>query len=123
MSPPGEGRAYFATPHLLLLSRDNLLYVAGRSNRRIQVFSPDGKFIRQLTRYDAPFARNLAFSPDPEQTFIYTGYDKGIAVIGRKAMQNALRSQTRREWRRHRFCAAQLLHSAPGQLFLRNLKL
>ena len=83
----GDGAAYFATPHVLLLSHDDLLYVADRSNRRIQVFSPDGKFIRQLTRYDAPFARNLAFSPDPDQTFIYTGYDKGIAVIDRKSME------------------------------------
>ncbi len=83
----GEGAAYFATPHVLLLSHDDLLYVADRSNRRIQVFSLDGKFIRQLARYDAPFARNLAFSPDPDQTFIYTGYDKGIAVIDRKRME------------------------------------
>ncbi len=83
----GEGAAYFATPHVLLLSHDDLLYVADRSNRRIQVFSPDGTFIRQLARYDAPFARNLAFSSDPDQSFIYTGYDKGIAVIDRKSMQ------------------------------------
>ena len=83
----GEGVGYFATPHVLLLSHDDLLYVADRSNRRIQVFSPDGKFVRQLAKYDAPFARNLAFSPDPDQTFIYTGYDKGIAVIDRKTMQ------------------------------------
>ena len=83
----GEGPAYFATPHVLLLSHDDLLYVVDRSNRRIQVFSPDGKFVRQLTRYDAPFARNLAFSADPDQTFLYTGYDKGIAVIERKTMQ------------------------------------
>jgi DNA-binding beta-propeller fold protein YncE len=83
----GDGVGYFATPHVLLLSHDDLLYVADRSNRRIQVFSPDGKFIHQLARYDAPFARNLAFSPDPDQTFIYTGYDKGIAVIDRKSME------------------------------------
>jgi len=83
----GEGPAYFATPHVLLLSHDDLLYVADRSNRRIQVFSPDGKFIRQLARYDAPFARNLAFSPDPDQKFIYTGYGNGIAVIDRKSME------------------------------------
>src|SRR2546423_13136223 len=83
----GECPAYFATPHVLLLSHDDLLYVVDRSNRRIQVFSLDGKFIRQLAKYDAPFARNLAFSPDPDQTFIYTGYDKGIAVIDRKAME------------------------------------
>ena len=83
----GEGAPYFATPHVLLLSHDDLLYVADRSNRRIQVFSPDGKFIRQLTRYDAPFARNLAFSADPDQSFIYTGYGDGIAVIDRKTME------------------------------------
>ncbi|HYM17643.1 MAG TPA: hypothetical protein VEU06_03690 [Micropepsaceae bacterium] len=83
----GEGPAYFATPHVLLLSHDDLLYVVDRSNRRIQVFSPDGKFVRQLARYDAPFARNLAFSPDPDQTFLYTGYGNGIAVIERKTMQ------------------------------------
>ena len=83
----GEGAPYFSTPHVLLLSHDELLYVADRSNRRIQVFSADGKFIRQLARFDAPFARNLAFSPDPDQHFVYTGYNKGIAVIERKTME------------------------------------
>ena len=83
----GEGAPYLATPHVLLLSHDDLLYVVDRSNRRIQVFSPDGKFIRQLARYDAPFARNLAFSADPDQTYLYTGYGNGIAVIDRKSME------------------------------------
>jgi sugar lactone lactonase YvrE len=83
----GEGAPYFATPHVLLLSHDDLLYVVDRSNRRIQEFSLDGTFIRQLARYDAPFARNLAFSPDPDQTFLYTGYGNGIAVIERKTME------------------------------------
>jgi hypothetical protein len=50
------------------------------------VFSLDGKFIRQLARYDAPFARNLAFSPDPDQKYIHAGHDKGIALIDRKSM-------------------------------------
>jgi len=85
----GDGAPYFATPHVLLLSRDDFLYIADRSNRRIQVFSPDGKFIRQLARYDAPFARNMAFSSDPDQTYIYTGYGNGIAVIDRKTMEYA----------------------------------
>jgi hypothetical protein len=81
----GEGAPYFATPHVLLLSRDDLLYVADRSNRRIQVFSLDGKFIRQLASYDASFARNLALSPDPEQIFIYTGYEKGsLSLTGKR---------------------------------------
>ncbi len=83
----GEGPANFSTPHVLLLSHDNLLYVADRDNRRIQVFTPDGKYIRQLALFDAEFAHNLAFSPDPEQTYIYSGYGDGVAIIDRKSME------------------------------------
>ena len=83
----GEGPANFNTPHVLLLSYDNLLYVADRENRRLQVFTADGKYVRQLARYDAEFAPNLAFSPDPDQTYIYAGYGDGMAIIDRKLME------------------------------------
>jgi DNA-binding beta-propeller fold protein YncE len=83
----GDGRPYFSTPHVLLLSHDNLLYVADRDNQRIQVFTPEGKYIRQLALYDDEFAHNLVFSTDPEQTFIYAGYGDGMAIIDRKSMQ------------------------------------
>ena len=77
----GDGPASFSTPHTIRLSHDGLLYVVDRENRRLQVFTPDGKFIRQLTRYDAPFARNLALSSDPDQQFLYIGYGKGIRRV------------------------------------------
>ena len=83
----GVGAPNFSIPHVLLLSRDGLLYVADRNNRRIQIFTPEGRFVRQLVRYDAPFARNLAFSPDPEQTYLYTGYGNGIATFDRKSLE------------------------------------
>jgi DNA-binding beta-propeller fold protein YncE len=73
--------------HGIRLSNDGLVYVADRENRRVQVFTTDGKFVKQATRYDAIFARDLAFSPDPEQRFIYTGYNRGIAVLDRKTME------------------------------------
>jgi hypothetical protein len=82
----GVGAMNFSIPHVLLLSDDGLLYVADRNNRRIQIFTPDGAFVRQVVRYDAPFARNLAFSRDPEQTYLYTGYGDGIAMFERKSM-------------------------------------
>jgi DNA-binding beta-propeller fold protein YncE len=82
----GVGAQNFSIPHVLLLSRDGLLYVADRNNRRIQIFTPEGKFVSQVVRYDAPFARNLAFSPDPEQTYLYTGYRDGIAMFERKSL-------------------------------------
>jgi DNA-binding beta-propeller fold protein YncE len=83
----GDGPRNFSTPHTIRISSDDLLYVADRENRRIQVFSLSGKFIRQVARYDAPFANNLAFSPDPDQTLIYTAYDKGLAVLDRKTLR------------------------------------
>ena len=82
----GEGAANFSIPHVLLLSHDNLLYVADRDNRRIQVFTSEGKYLRQLTLYDAPAAHNIAFSPDADQTYIYSGYGDGVAMIDRKTM-------------------------------------
>ncbi len=81
-----DGPASFSTPHTIRLSHDGLLYVVDRENRRLQVFTPEGKFVRQITRYDAPFARNLAFSADPDQQFLYIGYGKGIGVFDRKTL-------------------------------------
>jgi DNA-binding beta-propeller fold protein YncE len=83
----GVGAMNFSIPHVLLLSHDDLLYVADRNNRRIQIFTPEGEFVRQVVRYDAPFARNLAFSPDEDETYLYTGYGEGIAMFERKTME------------------------------------
>jgi hypothetical protein len=83
----GVGAMNFSIPHVILLSHDKLLYVADRNNRRIQIFTTEGEFVRQVVRYDAPFARNLAFSPDPDETYLYTGYGDGIAMFERATME------------------------------------
>jgi hypothetical protein len=64
-----------------------MVYVADRENRRVQMFSNDGTFIKQLVRGSAPFARNLAFSPDPEQQFLYVGGGTDIVVVNRKTLE------------------------------------
>ncbi len=46
---PGQ----FHTPHSIAVDANNLVYVADRSNRRIQVFDGEGNFQRQIT-IDAP---------------------------------------------------------------------
>ncbi len=38
----------------------------------------------QLRRVEEPFAANLAFSPDPEQQFLYVGGGKAITIVDRK---------------------------------------
>jgi sugar lactone lactonase YvrE len=45
----GSGPGQFDTPHGIAVSPKDEIYVADRGNRRIQVFDPDGKFLRQFT--------------------------------------------------------------------------
>src|SRR6202049_4204721 len=44
----------FRLPHAIVVDRNNNLYVGDRTNRRIQVFDTDGKFLRSFTMYVPP---------------------------------------------------------------------
>jgi DNA-binding beta-propeller fold protein YncE len=80
------GPQNFSIVHAIRISKDGTVYVADRENRRVQMFDKDGKFIKQLMKGEAIFARDLAFSPDADQQFLYVGYDKGIAIVDRKTL-------------------------------------
>src|SRR2546430_16053904 len=57
-----------------------------KTPRRFQMFTNDGKFVKQLIRTGTTFARNLALSADAGQQFLYVGADKGITVVDRKTL-------------------------------------
>jgi len=80
------GPDQFSIVHALRVANDGMVYVADREFRRVQMFSNDGKFIKQLVKPDTLFARNLALSSDPEQQFLYVGDGKTIAVVDRKTL-------------------------------------
>ena len=90
----GPGSQQFGGPvHAVKVSNDGLVYVADRPNRRVQVFTPDGKYITQtFINRSGPSpqsAAGLAFSPDAQQQFLYVA-DYGnshIAVLDRKSLQ------------------------------------
>src|ERR1700688_2940015 len=46
---PGSGPGQFHLPHAIVIDRNNNLYVGDRTNRRIQVFDTEGKFLRMFT--------------------------------------------------------------------------
>ena len=46
---PGDQPGQFNVPHSIAVDAQNNIYVADRSNRRIQVFDTNGKFLRQFT--------------------------------------------------------------------------
>jgi DNA-binding beta-propeller fold protein YncE len=90
----GPGSPQFGSPtHSVKVSNDGLVYVADRPNRRVQVFTPDGKYVTQMFLNRAGpsngSAAGVAFSPDSEQRFLYVA-DYGnshIAVVDRKTLQ------------------------------------
>lgn len=92
----GEGYGWptFSSPvHGALLSNDGILYVVDRTNRRIQLFTPEGKYLRQMFINRAGPAMEsvsgLAFSPGEAQKFLYAA-DYGnshVLVIDRKKLK------------------------------------
>ena len=51
---PGSGPGQFHLPHSIAYDDDGKLYVADRSNKRIQIFTPDGQFLGQWTGMGGP---------------------------------------------------------------------
>ncbi|MGZ5177795.1 MAG: hypothetical protein ACXWCW_27030, partial [Burkholderiales bacterium] len=85
--PPGRGPDQFSIVHAIRVANDGMVYVADRENRRVQMFTLEGRFVKQLVRGSAPFARNLALSPDPDQRFLYVGGGTDIVVVDRKTLE------------------------------------
>lgn len=90
-APPAQ---QFRSPlHCAELSRDGLVYACDRASDRIQVFQPDGTFIREA--FIAPETLgsgsvwDIAFSHDPEQHFIYLadGSNKKVHVLDRESLE------------------------------------
>ncbi len=90
----GDGNPKFESPvHGVLVSNDGIVYVVDRSNRRVQLFTPAGKYLKQIfinrAGPAAGSASGLAFSPDKEQQFLYIS-DYGnshVVVIDRKKLE------------------------------------
>jgi hypothetical protein len=84
-SDPGPPQ--FSIVHAIRVAKDGTVYAADREYRRVQMFNKDGKFLKQLVRNNAPFARALALSPDPGQQFLYVGGGNGIFIVDRKTLE------------------------------------
>ncbi len=80
----GPGPQQFNLVHGIRVSDDGLVYVAERRNNRMQVFTTDGKFVREIfverkTKLLGT-AFSVAFSPDPSQQFLYLA-DAGNGLV------------------------------------------
>jgi len=81
------GPQQLSVVHSLRVANDGIVYVADRENRRVQMFTNDGKFIKQLIQGDSLFARSVALSPDQDQQFLYVGDGDDIKIVDRKTLE------------------------------------
>ena len=88
--PPAQ---QFRNPvHCAELSRDNLLYVCDRVNDRIQVFHPDGTFVKEVfinkETLGSGSVWDIAFSKDAGQKYIYLadGENDRVHILDRESL-------------------------------------
>jgi DNA-binding beta-propeller fold protein YncE len=89
-APPAK---QFRNPvHCADLSKDGFLYVCDRANDRIQVFRPDGTFVKEVFIAKRTKASgsvwDVAFSRDPQQRYLYVadGINNRIYVLQRDTL-------------------------------------
>jgi streptogramin lyase len=79
----GTGPGQFRIPHAIVADRNNNLYVGDRTNRRVQVFDTDGKFLRMFT-IDVPPAPGThavnGATPTGERLAAVTGAPNSICI-------------------------------------------
>jgi len=90
-APPAQ---QFRNPvHCAELSNDRLLYVCDRQHDRIQVFRPDGTFVKEgfiaKRTLSSGSVWDIAFSKDPQQRFLYVadGVNAKVYLVERETLQ------------------------------------
>jgi 6-phosphogluconolactonase (cycloisomerase 2 family) len=84
----------FRTPvHCAEVSNDGFVYVCDRPNDRVQVFTKEGKFVKEKQFFPETLSDgsvwDLAFSKDPQQRYIYMadGANEHVYVIDRNSLE------------------------------------
>jgi hypothetical protein len=91
----GEPQPQFNNPvHAVVVSNDELVYVADRTNNRLQVFRLDGTFVKETfiartTLQAEGTVHSFALSPDKDQKFLYVldGSNKAVRVLDRQTLE------------------------------------
>jgi len=90
-APPAQ---QFRNPvHCVERSNDDLIYVCDRANNRLQLFRPDGTFVKEAfyakDTLGSGSAWDIAFSKDPEQRFIFMadGQNNRVRIILRQTLE------------------------------------
>jgi sugar lactone lactonase YvrE len=77
----GAGPGELNLPHNIAMDSQGRLYVADRTNKRIQVFDQDGKYLDQMTQFGAPAA---IFITKDDMLYVVAGAPENWLTIGTK---------------------------------------
>jgi sugar lactone lactonase YvrE len=77
----GSGPGELDLPHNIAIDSEERLYVADRTNKRIQVFDQDGKYLDQMTQFGAPAA---IFITKDDLLYVVAGAPENRLTIGTK---------------------------------------
>ena len=90
-APPAQ---QFRNPvHCADMSIDRMIYVCDRAGDRLQVFTPQGKFIKEgfyeKNTLNSGSVWDVAFSKDPQQKYIFItdGVNEKVKIIERQTLQ------------------------------------
>ena len=92
-NPDAPPAPQFRLPHNIAISRDGFVYVADRSNNRIQVFRKDGTYVNEVFVARRTLllgaASGFALSTDPQQRFLYMidGANHHVWIIERATLK------------------------------------
>jgi DNA-binding beta-propeller fold protein YncE len=80
--------------HSVVVSNDDLVYVADRTNNRFQVFRLDGTFVKEIfiarnTLQAEGSVHHFVLSPDKAQQFLYLvdGSNKVVRILNRQTLE------------------------------------
>ena len=88
----GVGPEQFGIVHGIGVSNDGYVYVADRGNRRIQVFTVDGRYVMQgFVNRSGPGSSTVsrvAFSRDPDQRYLYASdfHNGRVWILDRRTL-------------------------------------
>ena len=92
--PNAPPQQQFRNPvHCVVISKDDLVYVCDRQGDRLQVFTKDGKFVKEKLilpkTMNAGSVWDVALSSDPQQTFLYVadGENALIHILRRDTLE------------------------------------
>ena len=90
-APPAQ--QFYNPVHCADMSADRFIYVCDRVGDRLQVFTPDGKFVKEQwyekNTLNAGSVWDIAFSKDPQQKYIFMadGVNEKVKIVDRQTLQ------------------------------------